>query len=84
LKLLALILTRDEGLVRTGRVVGGGTDNGTDRRVLRVGGEGEGTWDQEITQSIWYVENLRGELERSVGENDNWGKQSPNVQLWLW
>jgi len=82
---LALVLMRDEGLVRRERIVGRGADNvGMERRVLRVGDEGDGTLDQEITQSIWYVENLRGELESSVSEDGNWERERPNVQLWLW
>lgn len=48
------------------------------------------TADGEIRNCLWYVENLRRELEKDVKQEKetsadaNWEKAAPNVQLWLW
>jgi hypothetical protein len=79
LKTLSLVLLRET----KGHHSGDWVDVG-DGRETRVVGEGE-TVEAEIRHSLWYVECLRGELERSVKGDNAWCEErGPNVQLWLW
>jgi len=79
LKTMALVLLR-EGR-EFGRV-------GEGQGLVNMAADGWGTVEGEIRHSLWYVENLRSELERDIEEESGldkqWGKAAPNVQLWLW
>lgn len=85
LKTLSLVLLRD---ARRGENNGEWIDSGDGRetRVVQIRtADGEGGTEAEIRHSLWYVECLRGELERSIRDEGSWsGNTCPNVQLWLW
>lgn len=85
LKILSLVLLRDG---RGGESNGEWIDSGDGRetRVVQIRTDGERSAEAEIRHSLWYVECLRGELERTIREDGSWtGKGAcPNVQLWLW
>lgn len=84
LKTLSLVLLRDQRRQdASGEWVDAG--DGGETRVVRIHADREGSVEAEIRHSLWYVECLRGELERSVREEGSWCADStPNVQLWLW
>lgn len=83
LKTMSLVLLREQRHGSgAGDAVAGGDDSehGSVRQV-----DGETNVEYEIRHSLWHVECLRGEVERSVREEGSWGGLSgPNVQLWLW
>jgi hypothetical protein len=78
LKSMALVLLR-EGK-EFGRV-------GNGEGVVNMAGGGWETVEGEIRHSLWYVENLRSELEIGIVEasasDTQWETTAPNVQLWL-
>ena len=81
LKTIALIMPKENGL--SGRRVGddGRSADGDGEGRLVVGSD-TNLFSAEIRHGYWYVECLRGELEK--GEPDHWGNGIPNVQMWLW
>lgn len=86
LKTMSLVLHREQS-ERRQRASGEWIDTGDGRetRVVRIHAEGEGGVEAKIRHSLWYVECLRGELERNVREGGSWSSESqPNVQLWIW
>ena len=84
LRTLSLVLLRDQRRQNSsGEWVDVG--DGRETRVVRIQAEGEASAEAEIRHSLWYVECLRGELERTVREEGSWSvERPPNVQLWLW
>ena len=78
---------RDARDVRDEERLGGGDE----RRLGDGDGDGGGRlvvesdadlFSAEIRHSYWYVECLRGELEKD--RTKHWGSGIPNVQMWLW
>lgn len=83
LKTLSLVLLRQSGSHEAG---GEWVDmEGGETRVVRIQADGDGGVEAEIRHSLWYVQCLRTELERSIKEEGSWSVEfAPNVQLWLW
>jgi len=75
LKSVALVLKRERG----------GDDNISRQELrqdnLQIRGGGN-TFEEDIRNAHFYVEELRWEIERK--EEDIWKQGRPHVQLWLW